>query len=475
MKIFKPLKTIRIMKKIILTLALALFTGSVMAQTPEEKAAAKAAKAALKAATKQANSLLSQGLANANQAQTLHQAIQAEKQKGDASNDRLIIENEMQIQTLSVQGIDQITEALATGYINDNKKFEAYRSLDFMSTSVFSCEIEKYQNKEPYNREALGKAIFALAEACHGQLTYGNPKDQMHTALMEAARMKFPNAFSYLAYLCQFCIEEKDLEDAQKALDAYINFPIKYPEMAEHEKVKNPDYPASQFAFNIFYTAFNDKNAELMDKYYEMALQFDNKDSHDFVLRAKPQLLKEQGKIEEWIVATKEMIAAAPNSEVGEIGMQQLMAHFINIDSVSADAYTAELIEKYPENKVANYCRGFVFYSRSDFESAIKFYEKSVEVDPNYADGLYNCGYCYYQNALEKARAISGKKMKPQAAIKEAEAEVKAIFAKAAPYFERYREFETEDPTRWATPLKVIYKNIGEPEKAAEMDAYIEN
>ena len=461
------------MKKILFTIALALLTGSVMAQTPEEKAAAKAAKAALKAATKQANSLLSEGMANANQAQTLHQAIQTEKQKGDASNDRVIIENEMQIQTLSVQGIDQITEALATGYINDNKKFEAYKSLDFMSTSVFSCEIAKYQNKEPYNREVLGKAIFALAEACHGQLAYGNPKDQMHTALMEAARMKFPNAFSYLAYLCQFCIEEKDLESAQKALDAYINFPIKYPEMAEHEKVKNPEYPASQFAFNIFYTAFNDKNAELMDKYYEMALQFDNKDSHDFVLRAKPQMLKEQGKTEEWIAALKDMIAADPKGEVGEIGMQQLMAHYNTVGDEAVEAYTKELVEKYPDSKVANYCRGFAFYSKSDFANAITFFQKSVEIDPEYADGVYNCAYCYYQNALEKARAISGKKMKSQAAINEAEAEVKSLFAKAAPYFERYRELDTTDPSRWASPLKVIYNNIGEKEKAAEMDAYL--
>jgi hypothetical protein len=96
-----------------------------------------------------------------------------------------------------------------------------------------------------------------------------------------------------------------------------------------------------------------------------------------------------------------------------------------------------------------------------------------VEIDPEYADGVYNCAYCYYQNALEKARAISGKKMKSQAAINEAEAEVKSLFAKAAPYFERYRELDTKDPSRWASPLKVIYNNIGEKEKAAEMDAYL--
>ena len=461
------------MKKIIFSIALALLTGSVMAQTPEEKAAAKAAKAALKEATKQANKKLSDGMDCAAQLQTLYQTIQMERQKGDSSNDKLIAESEAKIQEVSLQGIDYLTEALSTDYIKDNKKFQAYKAMDDMATAVFNKELTNYQNKVAYDRAALGKSITALSEACHGQLAYGNPQDQMQSIAIEAVKLKFPKTHSYYAYLCQFCIEAKDLEGAQKALDAYINFPVKYPEMAEHELVKNPEYPAAQFAFNIFFTAFNNKDTELMDKYYDLALQFDNKDSHNFVLRAKPQMLKEQGKTEEWIVAMNEMIATDPSSEVGEIGMQQLMAHYNSIGKETVETYTKELVEKYPENKIANYCRGFAFYSNSDFDNAIKFFEKSVEIDPEYADGVYNCGYCYYQNALEKARAISGKKMKSQAAINEAEAEVKALFAKAAPYFEKYRELDDKDPSRWASPLRVIYNNLGEKDKAAEMEAYL--
>ena len=461
------------MKKIIFSIALALLTGSVMAQTPEEKAAAKAAKAALKEATKQANKKLSDGMDCAAQLQTLYQTIQMERQKGDSSNDKLIAESEAKIQEVSLQGIDYLTEALSTDYIKDNKKFQAYKAMDDMATAVFNKELTNYQNKVAYDRAALGKSITALSEACHGQLAYGNPQDQMQSIAIEAVKLKFPKTHSYYAYLCQFCIEAKDLEGAQKALDAYINFPVKYPEMAEHELVKNPEYPAAQFAFNIFFTAFNNKDTELMDKYYDLALQFDNKDSHNFVLRAKPQMLKEQSKTEEWIVAMNEMIATDPSSEVGEIGMQQLMAHYNSIGKEAVETYTKELVEKYPENKTANYCRGFAFYSNSDFDNAIKFFEKSVEIDPEYADGVYNCGYCYYQNALEKARAISGKKMKSQAAINEAEAEVKALFAKAAPYFEKYRELDDKDPSRWASPLRVIYNNLGEKDKAAEMEAYL--
>lgn len=460
------------MKKILFTVALALLTGSVMAQTEDDKAAAKAAKAALKEATKQANKTLSEGMDRAQEVQTLRQTIQMEKQKGENSNDRIIIESETKIQTLSLEGVGLLSEALATDYIREKKRYEAYRALDDMATSILNEELVKASKKEPYNREALSAAIFAISEACHGQLTWGKPDDEMQKAVLQSVRVKFPKTHAYYAYLCQFCIEAKDLDGAEKALDAYINFAKNYPEVAEAPEVKNPEYPASQFAFNIFYTAYNNKNVELMDKYYDLALQFDNKDSHAFVLRAKPQMLKDQGKTEEWIAAVHEMIALAPNTEVGEIGMQQLMGHYNNIGKEAVDKYTAELIEKYPDHRVANYCRGFAFYSKNEFDKAISFFQKSIEIDPNYADGVYNCAYCYYQNALEKARALSGKKMKSQAEVNAAEAEVKELFSKAAPYFERFRELAPEESDKWASPLKVIYNNTGQKEKAAEMDAY---
>ena len=456
------------MKKILFIATLALLSGNVVAQV--DKAAEKAAKQELKLATKEANKKLSEGLGYNTQMATLRQANQMEAEKGDRANAKLIDENMVKMQALAIQGITPITEALATGYIKDSKKFEAYRALDDMSTLIISNEIGKASKKKAYDREALTAAIFAQAEACHGELTYGKPSE--NEVVLQSVRVKFPRVHSYFAYLCQFCIEAKDLPAAEKALDAYIHFPEKYPEVADNEMVKNPEYPASQFAFNIFFTAYGEKNLELMNKYHDLALQFDNEESRKFVLRAKPQLLKEMGKTDEWVEALNEVIAKDPNSEFGEIAMQQLMAHYSDMGDEAVDKYTSDLIAKYPDNKIANYCRGFAFYVKKDFEQAAKYFEKSVEIDPDYADGVYNCGYCHYQYALEKARAISGKKMKSQAEVKAAEDEVKDYFRKAAPFFEKYRELAPEESGKWASPLQVIYKNIGEKEMAAEMEAY---
>lgn len=461
------------MKKIVFTIALALFLGNVVALAQEDKEAAKAAQQALKEAKKDANKKLTEGLSLHQQLTALKQANQLEQERGERANTELIAQNEEKMLTVSIEGIGLLTEALGTEYIKDSKKFEAYRALDEMSSLVFSSEVQKAQQKQPYNRKAFSDAIFAQAEACHGQLTWGKPSDPTQDFVIKQVTLKFPRVHSFFAYLCQFCIEAKDFPAAERALDAYIHFPENYPEMADNEQVQKPEYPASQFAFNIFFTAYGEKNLELMEKYYDQALQFDNKDSHNFVLRAKPEILRSLGRTEEWLAASKDVIAKDPESEVAEIFMQQLMSYYGEQGDEAVDQYTAELVEKYPNSKIANYCRGFAFYTKKDFAQAAQYFEKSIEIDPTYSDGIYNCAYCHYQYALEKARAISGQKMKSQAAIKAAEDEVKDYFRKALPYFEKFRELEPDDSSKWASPMHTIYKNIGETDKAAEMEAYM--
>ena len=64
------------------------------------------------------------------------------------------------------------------------------------------------------------------------------------------------------------------------------------------------------------------------------------------------------------------------NGELGEIAMQQLMSHFEKHDKDAMDAYTVEMVEKYPDSRMANYCRGFAYYSKNQFEDALKYFQK---------------------------------------------------------------------------------------------------
>lgn len=465
-----------IMKKFLCCVAALVLAAGLMAQTPEEKEAAKAAKKEAAAKQKAANALVSTVLEYDAQIQTLNAEIRAEQAKGNASNDRLIVENQEKLDKLSAEGLDKANEALATGLIPEKKLFEVYRAKEYMSKMVFNKQIQLIQNdKESSDLNMYAKGVYGVCDSYHGEIVYGNKKDDTQLVFIKNAELNLSTFNIYFAHLCQLYIMDKKLDEACKALDAYVNYAKSYPEVADAEGVKNPREPFAKLAFNVYYTAYTVKNYDVMAKYYDLALQFEDEASRNFVIGSRAQILKQSGKTDEWIAELKKIISENANNEAGENAMQQLMGYYSqkeNKDEVNA--YTSDLIAKYPDNKTANYCRGFAMYSAKNYPEAIKFFQKAGELDPSYLDAFYNCGYCWYEMGLDKARAVSGKSMRTQAQVNAAEAEVKKCFKNALPYFEKVRDAEPEKPERWARPLQTIYKNTGNAAGAKEMEQYVQ-
>lgn len=465
-----------IMKKFLCCVAALVLAAGLMAQTSEEKEAAKAAKKEAAAKQKAANALVSAAIEYDTQIQTLNAEIRAEQAKGNSSNDRLIIENQEKLEKLSVEGLDKANEALATGLIPEKKLFEVYRAKEYMSKMVFNKQIQLIQNdKESSDLNMYAKGVYGVCDSYHGEIVYGNKKDDTQLVFIKNAELNLSTFNIYFAHLCQLYIMDKKLDEACKALDAYVNYAKSYPEVADAEGVKNPREPFAKLAFNVYYTAYTVKNYDVMAKYYDLALQFEDEASRNFVIGSRAQILKQSGKTDEWIAELKKIISENANNDAGENAMQQLMGYYSqkeNKDDVNA--YTSDLIAKYPDNKTANYCRGFAMYSAKNYPEAIKFFQKAGELDPSYLDAFYNCGYCWYEMGLDKARAVSGKSMRTQAQVNAAEAEVKKCFKNAQPYFEKVRDAEPEKPERWARPLQTIYKNTGNAAGAKEMEQYVQ-
>lgn len=465
-----------IMKKFLCCVAALVLAAGLMAQTPEEKEAAKAAKKEAAAKQKAANALVSAAIEYDTQIQTLNAEIRAEQAKGNNSNDRLIVENQEKLDKLSAEGLDKANEALATGLIPEKKLFEVYRAKEYMSKMVFNKQIQLIQNdKESSDLNMYAKGVYGVCDSYHGEIVYGNKKDDTQLVFIKNAELNLSTFNIYFAHLCQLYIMDKKLDEACKALDAYVNYAKSYPEVADAEGVKNPREPFAKLAFNVYYTAYTVKNYDVMAKYYDLALQFEDEASRNFVIGSRAQILKQSGKTDEWIAELKKIISENANNDAGENAMQQLMGYYSqkeNKDEVNA--YTSDLIAKYPDNKTANYCHGFAMYSAKNYPEAIKFFQKAGELDPSYLDAFYNCGYCWYEMGLDKARAVSGKSMRTQAQVNAAEAEVKKCFKNALPYFEKVRDAEPEKPERWARPLQTIYKNTGNAAGAKEMEQYVQ-
>ncbi len=459
------------MKKFMLTILACGLVSMAMAQTPEEKAAMKAEREALKAAQKEAKSQMNDGIKLRDAVNLLYNANQTERGKGEKADQDLISKNEAAIKKQSLEAHELLTKALASGHVAEKKLFEAYKALEDVSTQLLNPELNKAAASQPFDTLTFAKAVDGVSDGCYGVITHGNKKDELQKPTVLADELKMPKLMTYYAYLCQFYITGKNLPAACVALDKYVAFPQKYPAVAEDEAVKNPSMPVSQFAFNIYLTAFNAKDFSVCEKYYELASQYPDEASHNFVLSSRPQMYKEVGDTVKWVQALKDVADKNPDSDAAETAIQNLLSIYSNRGNAELTKVADEMLAKYPNSKVTNYGKGYSLFSQELYDEGYAYFLKALEIDPGYVNAIYMAGTCKYRNALSNYyKYIDNKKYKTQAEMSQAEETyVKAYFRDAQKHFEHLRELKPEDVSQWAGPLENIYKNIGMPEKAAEM------
>lgn len=462
------------MKKVLFSLAALMLAGSLYAQTPEDKAAAKAAAAAEKQANKEAQKLLDSGLKFYDQAKAKFDEINSPtfgQYEKDAAKKAAMKESaQLEILDFCAKGDPIVAQALATNRIAEKKLFDVWYKRDFMISQLMNAELQKAQNDIPFDTARVCQLATDIADACHYQLKYGNPKDDTQKQILVQVGTKFPGIHTYHAYATQFQIQNGNLKGACEAFEKYKNFAANYPEVANSDRVKNPTYPYSQFAFNIYYTAYTQKDYTTLAKYYDEAMQYDDEQSQEFVRQSSVQVYLAKGDTIGWANACKELIKKNPSSESSETYIQNLLAYYSKQGTKQMSDFADEILAIVPESKIANYGKGFSYYIDQKYAEALKYYQKTVEIDPDYMEGNYQCGSCLYNIGKDNYNTIRDKKYTSQAAAdKEAETKVKSYFRKAMPYFEKVRELEPNDPSRWAGELKIIYGNLGMKKEASQL------
>ncbi len=455
------------MKRLTLTMLTLLglaIAATTSAQTPEEKAA-------LKAAQKEAKTQMTRGIALREEVNTLYNEILAERAKGEKAKQAVIDNNTQLIKEKSTEANDLLLTALASGNVEEKKLFDLCDALDFVSSQLLNPELEKASQHEEFDTLLFAKSVDGVCKGCYGVLQYGNPKDEVQKTTMANDKVKMPKLLTYYAYLCFFYVETKNLDGAAEAFDKYASFADTYPLVANDEAVLNPQYPVSQFAFNLYYTAYEMKDVENCEKYYPQALEFEDPDSHTFVVSSRPQLYKELGDTVKWKQALEDVVQQYPGEEAGETAMQNLLSI---AGTQGTEAMTREadrLLAAFPQSKVAHYGKGYSLFAQEKFQDAYEYFKKSTDIDPQYYDGAFMAGTSLYRLALENYyQYIDNKKYKTDAEMKQAEETyVKSYFRQAKDYFETCQTLEPDKVDDWAGPLQNIYKNLDEADKAAEM------
>jgi tetratricopeptide (TPR) repeat protein len=146
-----------------------------------------------------------------------------------------------------------------------------------------------------------------------------------------------------------------------------------------------------------------------------------------------------------------------------EITMMILTGKIENAKKQLQDA-----IDKDPSNHLYYYELGYIYDNASDYENSVKYYEKCLEINPDYFEANFNLGVKHYNMAAsisKEANFMSVEEYKKKG--KEVEQKAAVYFQKALPYFEKCHKLQPKDSGVSQT-LITVYGQLHMTDKAAE-------
>mgnify|MGYP000802141154 CR=1 FL=1 len=122
--------------------------------------------------------------------------------------------------------------------------------------------------------------------------------------------------------------------------------------------------------------------------------------------------------------------------------------------------FADDMLAKDPNNTFYLYVKGYLYHNMKDYDKAIEFYKKTIEVDPNYAEAYSNLGLIYCLQAQDFSEKATTDINDPK--YKEDQATLKTFYEKAKPYYEKVAEMLlAKNEPRYNSALIECYSYLG--------------
>jgi tetratricopeptide (TPR) repeat protein len=222
------------------------------------------------------------------------------------------------------------------------------------------------------------------------------------------------------------------------------------------------------------YTAIAANSAQLYDeaiKYYAKTIELNPKN---------PSLYQELGRV---YLVKSDTAAALKVIEAGRAAHPEYMGLVydelnIYLNKGEASKQIAKIenaIAKDPKNKTLLFVAGVAYSAAKQRDKAEASYKKALELDPNYADAIYNLAIIYIDrgnNYIIEANKLPNNKAS-EAKYNDLKKKFETELSNAIPLLEKARELNPKD-VNTLTTLREVYVKTNKLEKAAEIKKAIE-
>ena len=249
----------------------------------------------------------------------------------------------------------------------------------------------------------------------------------------------------------QFFNEDKNKE-ALEYFGMYVRLPSQ-PMFAEDEELK-ADTLLPQIAYYASLAAMKLEDYASVLKYAPAAK--DDKEVGKFAMEFVSTALKAQGDTAQWISSLQEGVQKYPEHPFFFGNLIDYYSSNKKFDD--AMAFADNMIAKDPANPFNVYVKGYLYHNMEDYDKALEYYKKTIELDPSYAEAYSNIGLIYCLKAQDFSGKATSDVNDPK--YQEDMATLKKFYEEAKPYYEKARELKPDQKDLWLNGLYRVYYNL---------------
>lgn len=394
-------------------------------------------------------------------------------------------------QTLQQEGKHGEALTVLEGALKNPKttKFaEIYYMLGEEYAQLFNPELMKAAQGQPFDTTAfvtnLDKMVDCYTKSNEADLT-PDKKGKVKPKFVDKNHSRMLSILDYYNYAGVFMNQNHKIKESLEYFQKFYDMP-KNKIFSEHERdsIYNSKKQAyTQTIVNLALLNFQQKDWDKAISCADEALK-DTISTRDLFI-IKMQSYAEKKDSASWLNTLKDAVTRTEDSGF----MQNLLYYYVSHnDLAGAQSMADHLVQSSPNSKAAWYMKGCVDLNMTKkYDEAIKSFEKALAIDPNYVEANTNIAYSYINQVV--AKKLNGelkyvgqgtktfkdpKKAKAYRTALNAElAMVKGFYEKALTYMLKVRELTPDKPKNWAYTLQMIYENLGDKAKKAEMDGIV--